>query len=94
LANPTEASRSFTTESSADSSLIVDAIISSSQTTYFVPKIMGINLANITQNLNSIKGDNTKLMGDNKLYCILQNASSTGGPESMSVSLHVFSLED
>lgn len=94
LTDVTELSRSFATESSATSGLIVDTILSSSQTTYFIPKIVGVNLANITQNLNVIKNNTDKITGNNELYYILQNVSSSGGIASMSVSLHVFSLED
>lgn len=94
LLDSSEISRPFASESSADSSLMVDAIMSSSQITHFVPKIIGANLRYIEPNLNIIKNDITKIMGNNELYYILQNVSSSGGPVSMSVSLHVFSLEE
>lgn len=94
LTNAVEVSRSFATESAANSNLIIDAILSGSETTYFVPKIAGANLNTIESNLNLIKGDVNKIMGNNEIYYILQNISSSVTPVSMSVSFHIFSLED
>jgi hypothetical protein len=89
-----EVNRSFTTESSATSKLIMDAIMSGSETTYFVPKIIGANLKNMGIDLNLIRNNSDKIMGANELYYILQNANTTGGTVAISASLHLFSLED
>lgn len=89
-----EVNRSFTTESSATSKLIMDAIMSGSETTYFVPKIIGANLKNMGTDLNLIRNNTDKIMGANELYYILQNANTTGGTVAISASLHLFSLED
>ena len=92
LYSPTEISRSFTTESTAVSYLIVDALMSSSQVTYFVPKIIGANLQNAGADLNITRTDRNKMAGNNELYYILQNVSSVSS--AVTTSLHVFSLED
>jgi hypothetical protein len=89
-----EVNRSFATESSATSKLIIDAIMSGSETTYFVPKIIGANLKNMGTDLNLIRNNADKIMGANELYYILQNANTTGGTVAISASLHLFSLED
>jgi hypothetical protein len=89
-----EVNRSFATESSATSKLIVDAIMSGSQTTYFIPKIVGVNLKNMGTDLNLIRNSIEKIMGANELYYILQNANTTGGTVAISASVHLFSFED
>lgn len=89
-----EVSRSFTTESSATTKLIVDMILSGSETTYFVPKIIGANLQNMPTSLATIVNSTENIMGKNELYYILQNAATSGGPVPISASLHIFSLED
>lgn len=94
LTNLTELSRSFATESSNTSKLIVDAIMSGSETTYFVPKIIGANLQTMGTNLNTIRRDQVAIMGNNQLYYVLENPNSTGGAIPITASLHVFSLED
>lgn len=94
LANSTEISRSFATESSNTSKLIVDAIFSASQMTYFVPKIAGANLQTMGTDLNTIRTDRAAIMGLNQLYYIIQNVSSSGGTIPTTASLHVFALED
>lgn len=94
LYNVTEISRSFATESQENSKLIVDALLSGSEITYFVPKIVGVNLSTMGTDLNFIKSSTEKIMGVNQLYYILQNAETSGIVKSISVSLHVFSLED
>ena len=93
FSNITEISRSFSTESVA-SSLIVDAIVSGSETTYFVPKIIGANIQNAGNDLNVIKNNFSLIPGYNELYYIIQNVSSSGGTVGISASVHVFSLED
>lgn len=94
LTNIAEVSRSFATEPDINSNLIIDAIFSGSKTNYLVPKIAGANFNTIQLDLNQTKGDINKIMGDNEIYYILQNISSSGAPTTMSVSFHVFSLED
>lgn len=89
-----EVNRSFVTESSATSKLIVDAIMSGSETTYFIPKIIGVNLKNMGTDLNLIRNNIEKIMGANELYYILQNANTTGGTVAISASVHLFSFED
>ena len=89
-----EVSRSFTTESSATSKLIADMILSGSETTYFVPKIIGANLQNMPTVLSTIVNSPENIMGKQEMYYILQNAATSGGPVPISASLHVFSLED
>lgn len=93
LADASEIARPFKIEPSGSISLIVDAILSGSETTHFVPKIIGANLDNMTNNLVSMVGDNTKIAGENELYYILHNSASSGGSVNLSVSLHVFALE-
>jgi len=92
LANVTETSRSFSVEASASVGLLVDAIISGSETTYFVPKIIGANLDNMGTDLVLTKADSGKRMGDNELYYRIENKSATAQP--ITASLHVYSLED
>lgn len=94
LTNLTELSRSFATESSNNSRLIVDAILSGSETTYFIPKIIGANLQNMGTDLNLIRNSPSSIAGNNELYYVLQNAKTSGGAMSISASVHVFSLED
>lgn len=94
LLDTTEISRSFATESNNASGLIVDAILSGSTITYFVPKIAGANLQTAGTNLNNIRLDRTAIAGNNELYYALQNMLSTGGTVATSASVHVFSLED
>lgn len=94
FSNIIEVSRSFATESSANSKLIVDAILSGSETTYFIPKIAGANLQTMGTNLNSIRTDRAAIMGNNELYYIIQNVSPSGGTVATTASIHVFALED
>lgn len=94
LSNQTELSRSFSTESSNTSQLIVDMILSGSQTTYFVPKIIGANLQNMGTNLNVTRTSQENIMGRNELYYILQNVSTQSIQQNISASVHVFALED
>jgi hypothetical protein len=94
LANETEKSRSFASESTATSGLIVDAIMSASEITHFVPKIMGVNLKNMGTNLNLIRNNIETIVGVTEIYYLLQNANTSGGSVPISASLHIFSLED
>jgi hypothetical protein len=68
--------------------------MSGRETTYFVPKIIGVNLKNMGTDLNLIRNNIEKIMGENELYYILQNADTTGGTVAISASVHLFSFED
>lgn len=85
----TEKNRLFTTESQM-STLIVDAIITGSETTYFIPKIIGANLEDMGASLNVL----TVPKGKNELYYIFQSMATTGGAQDMTASLHVLSVEN
>jgi hypothetical protein len=93
LYNATEITRPFATESNATSYLIVDAILSGSETTYFVPKIIGANLQNMGTNLNLTRIDRTKMVGEHEIYYVIENMA-TAGTANISASIHVFSLEN
>lgn len=92
LANVTEVSRSFSVEASASAGLIVDIIISGSETTYFTPKIIAANLNNVGTDLKLAQLDQGKTLGDNALYYRIENKGLTAQP--ITASLHVYSLED
>ncbi len=92
LANNEEVNRPFSVEPSASFHLIADMILSSSNTTYFSPKIVGANLANMGENLLLIRGNQQLINGKNEIYYILENLSAS--PIEASASLHVYSLED
>lgn len=93
LYDSAEITRPFVTESTATSYLIVDAILSGSETTYFVPKIIGVNLQNMGTNLNITRTDRTRIIGENEIYYVVENMASTGNA-NISTSIHVFSLEN
>jgi hypothetical protein len=92
LYSTSEKSRAFSTEPSSSANLIVDMILSGSQVTYFVPKIMGSNIQNMGTNLLSIRGNDTLISGKNELYYILDNVGPSAA--AISASVHVYSLED
>lgn len=94
LTNLTELSRSFATEPSNTSKLIVDAILSGSEITYFIPKIIGANLQTMGTNLSTIRRDQLAIMGNNELYYVLENPNTAGSAIPITASLHVFALED
>lgn len=94
LSDTVELNRPFVSESSQNSYLIVDAILSGSETTFFIPKIIGVNLKNITTDLNLIKNNIPKIMGENTLYYVIQNVTSSATVVPINASVHVFSLED
>lgn len=85
----TEKNRSFVTESQMNS-LLVDAIITGSETTYFIPKIIGANLQNMGTVLNALNVP----QGNNELYYIFQSMATTGGAQNMTASIHVVSVEN
>ena len=85
----TEKNRGFVTESQM-STLIVDAIITGSETTYFIPKIIGANLSDMGTTLNAL----TVPKGTNELYYIFQSMATSGGAQNMTASFHVLSVEN
>jgi hypothetical protein len=85
----TEKNRGFTTESQMNS-LIVDAIITGSETTYFIPKIIGANLADMGTSLNVLAVP----QGKSELYYIFQSTAIAGAAQNMTASLHVLSVEN
>lgn len=93
FSNIAEISRSFATESVVNN-LIVDAIVTGSEVTYFKPKIIGANIQNMGTDLNTIKNNISLIPGYNQLYYLLQNVSTTAGTALLTASVHVFSLED
>lgn len=92
LYNSTEKARVFSTEPSSSANLIVDMILSGSQTTYFVPKIMGSNIQSMTTNLLDMRGNDALITGKNELYYILDNVGASSA--EISASVHIYSLED
>lgn len=92
LENTDEKNRPFSTEPSASAKLLVDAILSGSETSYFVPKIIGANLANMGSDLNLLVNNETLMSGENELYYVLQNVGVATA--NISASVHVFALED
>lgn len=92
LYNTTEKSRVFSTEPSSSANLIVDMILSGSEVTYFVPKIMGSNIQNMGTNLLTIRTNTSLISGKNELYYILDNVGTSAA--AISASVHVYSLED
>lgn len=94
LYDSVEKARSFTTEASESAKLLVDLILTGSETTYFVPKIVGANLQNMGNDLGKIKTSTTLIAGKNEVYYLLENAATTGGASPITASVHVYSLED
>lgn len=89
----TEKNRPFTTEAST-SALLIDAILTGSETTYFVPKIIGANLQNMGTNLDLIRNSIAKVAGKSEMYYIIENLKTSGPSDAVTASFHVFSLED
>lgn len=92
LSDATELNRPFSVEPAAGTTLIVDMIVSSSETTYFTPKIVGTNLQTMGNNLIPIQQSQINLAGINNVYYILENPSTTD-TRQLSMSVHVFELE-
>lgn len=92
LYDETEKFRKFENEPSASVPLIVDAFLSGSEITYFVPKIVGANLQNMGSNLTQLRTNPAKMQGNHELYYIIENKSSVA--TEVTASLHVYSLED
>lgn len=93
LTNNLEKNRPYTTEAQT-TTLLVDAILTGSETTYFVPKIIGANLENMGADLNLIKNNFSTLAGKSELYYMIENLATVGGSQEVTASFHVFSLED
>lgn len=94
LYDSVEKNRSFSVEASASAQLIVDAILTGSEHTYFSPKILAANLQNMKSDLNNIRGNTNLIAGKNEVYYIIENLASSGGTLNISASLHVYSLEE
>lgn len=92
--NTNEKTRSFVTEASASVGLIVDAVLNSGVVTHFVPKIVGSNIENIGTNLQITRTNNELILGEKKLYYILENIEPGSPSEAMEVKLNVYSLEE
>lgn len=92
LYDTAEKARPFETEPTGSSILIVDAFLSGSETTYFVPKIIGANLQNMGSNLTSLRINSENLYGENELYYIVENKRNIA--TQVTASLHFYALED
>jgi len=92
LLNAGERARNFEQEPTSSISLIVDAFISGSQTTYFVPKIVGANLQNMGTDLIPLRLNRELVAGNNELYYIIENKSNVA--TQVTASLHVYTFED
>lgn len=93
LSNTAEKIRPYVSESQT-TSLIVDAILSGSEVTQFIPKIVGANLQNMGTDLNLIKNNFSALAGDSEMYYIIENLATSGPTDAVTASFNVFSLED
>jgi hypothetical protein len=93
ITDAAEATRIRSVEPSETVQLIIDAIVSGSETLYFKPKIFGANLNNMGNDLLVTALDKTKINGERELYYMLQNLSgdTINSPE---VLISVYSLED
>lgn len=98
LYDTTEKNRAFSTEPSESAYLIVDMIMSGSETIHFVPKIFGANLKNMGRDLTLIKDDASKTKGQNEIYYIMENITYLQTPGGSvidpQVNLYVYALED
>jgi hypothetical protein len=93
LTNATEQSRPYEVESQT-TSLIVDAVLTSTEVTHFTPKIIGANLQNMGTDLSVIKNNFLMLAGKSELYYTIENLATSGPTDTVTVSFNVFSLED
>lgn len=91
-----EKTRPFNVEpTSSTVGLIVDMLMTGSQTVYFTPKIIGANLDNMGTSLAAIRFGDSGIyskVGENELYVHLENKQNVTG--DVNVSLHLYSLED
>lgn len=88
-----EVNRPINIEPSESVELILDAIVSGSETLYFKPKIFGANLENVGSDLLVTVLDQAKISGNREMYYYLQNLSGDviNSPE---LRIAVYSLED
>lgn len=94
LNDTTEKNRTFSVEPSESVHLISDVYLTGSSTVYFTPKVIGANLETAELDLPSLVNSQNDLRGQSKLYYYLQNASSSGLPQTPTVNLYVYSLQD
>jgi hypothetical protein len=94
-----ELNRSFDQAVTSPISLISDVVLSGSNNTiYFSPKTIGANLNTMGGNLLLARerqvatNDEPAISGKSEIYYILENLNSS--QSTISVSLHVYSLED
>jgi len=90
--NQAEKDRTFDQPASASAFLIVDAILTGSEVTYFSPKIIGANLNTMGTDLNITRQNNTLIEGTSEIYYILENLGTS--TQTIDVSIHTYSLED
>ena len=93
LTSSVEKMRPYGTEA-LTTTLLIDAVLTGSQTTYFVPKIIGANLQNMGSDITRIRNNFGALAGKNEMYYIVENLAPVGPTASVTASFHVFSLED
>jgi hypothetical protein len=82
-----EKTRPFHVETSPDTRLLLDMILSGSEVTKFSPKIVGANLENLNTDMREI----SQLEGLQELYYVLENVGSS--PATSQVSVYVYALE-
>jgi hypothetical protein len=94
-----ELNRAFDQAAATTTSLISDIILSGSNSTlYFTPKTIGANLNTMGSDLavtrrRRFTTDNTPaISGTSEIYYIIENLNNT--TDTISISLHVYSLED
>lgn len=92
IIDTTEQARSFGVEPSESVMLLVDAIISGSDTLYFYPKLFGANLETMGEDLTATELSLSKIKGKSELYYYINNLSGvTANPE---IKFAVYSMED
>lgn len=92
LHDSVELNRSFSTEPSESAHLIVDFIVTGSDTFHFTPKMIGANLQHTGEDLYLIKDNKELIRGDNAMYYYIQNLSTASS--YLSVDMYLYSLED
>lgn len=96
-----ERNRPISTEPPPEIPLIVDMIISGSETMYFTPKIIGSNIQTlhfngseaVNRNLFDFRTNPTLLNGINRFDVVVENLGPTS-PASITASFHVYVLEE
>lgn len=91
-----EKTRPFNVEPTSSAvGLIADMLMTGSETIYFSPKIVGMNIDNIGPTLSKIKFGSSGIYsknGENELYVHVEN--KRGVTADVNVSLHLYALED